>query len=293
MNVEVRGLSKAFGPISAVTDLSFEAGAGSVTGFLGPNGAGKTTTMRMTLGLVTPTSGTATFGGRRYADLPRPSATVGAVLDGAGFHPAHTALDHLRVYARMGRYGRARAEEVADLTGVSAFAGRPTRTLSTGMRQRLSLATALLGDPQVLLLDEPSNGLDPEGIAWLRHFVRELAADGRTVLISSHALGEIEHMADHVVVIRDGRLVTTGPITGLYGPATVLVRSPQAGLFAAGLTAGGVRVEHPQPGLLRIHGLSTAEVAAAAASHGIALHEITPERPTLEQAFLHLTGGSR
>ncbi|GAA3427276.1 ABC transporter ATP-binding protein [Streptosporangium sandarakinum] len=293
MNIEARGLTKAFGPISAVTDLSFEAEAGIVTGFLGPNGAGKTTTMRMMLGLVTPTSGTATFGGHRYADLPHPSATVGAVLDSAGFHPAHTAHDHLRVYARMGRHGTARVNQVADLTGVSAFAGRPTRTLSTGMRQRLSLATALLGDPQVLLLDEPSNGLDPEGIAWLRQFVRELATDGRTILISSHVLGEIEHMADHVVVIRDGRLVTTGPITGLYGTATVLVRAPQADLFAARLMASGVRVEHPQPDLLRIHGLSTAQVADAAASHGVTLHEITPERPTLEQAFLHLTGGSR
>ncbi|MFI7700003.1 ABC transporter ATP-binding protein [Nonomuraea sp. NPDC049480] len=293
MNIEVHGLTKAFGPISAVTDLSFEAGAGIVTGFLGPNGAGKTTTMRMMLGLVTPTSGTATFGGHRYADLPHPSATVGAVLDSAGFHPAHTARDHLRVYARMGRYGTARLKQVADLTGVPVFADRPTRTLSTGMRQRLSLATALLGDPQVLLLDEPSNGLDPEGIAWLRQFVRELAADGRTILISSHVLGEIEHMADHVVVIRDGRLVTTGPIAGLYGTAAVLIRSPQADLFAARLMASGIRVEHPQPDYLRIHGLSTAEVATAAASHSVTLHEITPEHPTLEQAFLHLTGGSR
>ncbi|KAB8188990.1 ATP-binding cassette domain-containing protein [Nonomuraea phyllanthi] len=292
MNVEVRGLTKTFGPASAVTDLSFEARAGIVTGFLGPNGAGKTTTMRMMLGLVAPTSGTATFGGRRYADLSHPSASVGAVLDSAGFHPAHTARDHLRVYARMGRYGPARVEQVADLTGVSAFADRLTRTLSTGMRQRLSLATALLGDPQVLLLDEPSNGLDPQGIAWLRHFVRELAAAGRTILVSSHVLGEIENTADHVVVIRDGRLVTTGPITGLYATATVLARSPQADLFAAKLGQSGIRVERRQPDLLRVHRLSTAEVAAAAASHGVMLHEITPERPTLEQAFLDLTGGS-
>ncbi|MEU8249765.1 ATP-binding cassette domain-containing protein [Nonomuraea sp. NPDC048916] len=293
MKIEVRDLTKTFGSISAVTDLSFDVGEGTVTGFLGPNGAGKTTTMRMMLGLIAPTSGTATFGGRRYSDLPRPSAAVGAVLDSAGFHPAHTARDHLRVYARMGRYGAARVRHVADLTGVSAFAGRLTSTLSTGMRQRLSLATALLGDPQVLLLDEPSNGLDPEGIAWLRHLVRELAADGRTILVSSHVLGEVEHMADRVVVIRDGHLVTTAPVTELYGPATVLVRSPQADLFAAGLTKAGTRVERSRPDLLRIHGLSTAEIAAAATSRGITLHEITPERPTLEQAFLHLTGGPR
>ncbi|MDP9869350.1 MULTISPECIES: ABC transporter ATP-binding protein [Streptosporangium] len=293
MNIEARGLTKAFGSVSAVTDLSFEVGAGVVTGFLGPNGAGKSTTMRMMLGLVAADSGTATFGGRRYADLPRPSDAVGAVLDSAGFHPAHTARDHLRVYARMGRYGAGRVRQVADLTGVSAFADRPTRALSTGMRQRLSLATALLGDPQVLLLDEPSNGLDPEGIAWLRHFVRDLAADGRTILVSSHVLGEIEHMADHVVVIRDGRLVATGPVTELYGTAAVLVRSPRADLFAARLAENGIRVERPRPDLLRVLGLSTAEVAAAAAAHGIVLHEITPERPTLEQTFLHLTGGSR
>ncbi|MGV9774117.1 ABC transporter ATP-binding protein [Streptosporangium sp. NPDC003464] len=293
MNIEARGLTKAFGSVSAVTDLSFEVGAGVVTGFLGPNGAGKSTTMRMMLGLVAADSGTTTFGGRRYADLPRPSDAVGAVLDSAGFHPAHTARDHLRVYARMGRYGAGRVRQVADLTGVSAFADRQTRALSTGMRQRLSLATALLGDPQVLLLDEPSNGLDPEGIAWLRRFVRDLAADGRTILVSSHVLGEIEHMADHVVVIRDGRLVATGPVTELYGTAAVLVRSPRADLFAARLAENGIRVERPRPDLLRVLGLSTAEVAAAAAAHGIVLHEITPERPTLEQTFLHLTGGSR
>lgn len=234
MKIEVRGLTKTFGQVTAVSDLSFDVAPGAVTGFLGPNGAGKTTTMRMMLDLIAPGSGTVTYAGRRYSDLKRPSATVGAVLDGAGFHPACTARDHLRLYARMGGYGRARAAEVADLTGVSAFGGRATRALSTGMRQRLNLATALLGDPRVLLLDEPSNGLDPEGIAWLRGFLRGLAAEGRTVLVSSHVLTEVEHLVDHVVVIRDGRLVLTRPVAEL----------------------------------------------------------ITPERPTLEEAFLHLTGGS-
>lgn len=292
MRIEVRGLTKTFGPVAAVTDLSFDVAPGAVTGFLGPNGAGKTTTMRMMLGLVAPTSGTATIGGRRYADLSAPTATVGAVLDSSGFHPAHTARDHLRVYARMGRYGQARATEVADLTGVSAFADRRTGTLSTGMRQRLNLATALLGDPRVLLLDEPSNGLDPEGIAWLRRFLRDLAAEGRTILVSSHVLGEIEQTADHVVMIQNGRLVTTAPISALYGTAAVLVHSPQADLLATHLPEA-TRVETPQPGVLRIHGLTTAQVAATAASHGIPLHEITLERPTLEAAFLNLTGGSR
>ncbi len=308
-DITVRGLTKTFGPVTAVSDLSFGAAPGTVTGFLGSNGAGKTTTMRMMLGLITPTSGTATIGGKRYAELPRPSATVGAVLDSSGFHPSHTALDHLRVYARMGRYGTTRVARVADLTGVSAFAGRTTRTLSTGMRQRLNLATALLGDPRVLLLDEPGNGLDPEGIAWLRQFLRDLAAEGRTILVSSHVLGEVEQMADHVVVICDGRLVTAGPIVELCGTAAVLVRSPQADLLKAwllgdeaggmgrgespGEAGGEVRVETTRPGALRIHGLTTVQVAAVAASRGIPLYEITLERPTLERAFLHLTGEAR
>ncbi|MER6177308.1 ATP-binding cassette domain-containing protein [Streptosporangium sp. NPDC001681] len=290
MSIEVRGLTKAFGPVSAVTDLTFQAAPGTVTGFLGPNGAGKTTTMRMMLGLVAPTSGTATIDGKRYADLARPSATVGAVLDGSGFHPAHTALRHLRIYSRMGGYGKARALQVAELTGVSAFAGRATRTLSTGMRQRLNLATALLGDPHVLLLDEPGNGLDPEGIAWMRTFLRDLAAEGRTILISSHVLGEIEQTADRVVVIHQGRLIATGPISELYGKTAVLVRSPQAERLRSHLT---VPTEVLGPDTLRIHDMTTAQVATAAADHGIALHEITPERPTLEQAFLNLTGDHR
>ncbi|MFI6710810.1 ABC transporter ATP-binding protein [Nonomuraea sp. NPDC050478] len=292
MKVEVRGLTKTFGPVAAVTGLSFDVAPGAVTGFLGPNGAGKTTTMRMMLDLVAPGSGTVTYAGRRYSDLARPSAAVGAVLDGAGFHPACTARDHLRIYARMGRHGAARVAEVADLTGVSAFGDRATRTLSTGMRQRLNLATALLGDPGVLLLDEPGNGLDPEGIAWLRGFLRAMAAEGRTILVSSHVLGEVEHLADHVVVIRDGRLVLDRPMAELYGSAAVVIHSPQAEAFAARLAERGTQVGQPRPGVLRVHGLTTAEIATLAASYGVVLHEITPERPTLEQTFLHLTGGS-
>ncbi|MGW7478715.1 ABC transporter ATP-binding protein [Nonomuraea muscovyensis] len=289
--IEVRGLTKTFGDVAAVTDLSFDVAPGAVTGFLGPNGAGKTTTMRMMLGLVTPTSGTATFGGARYTDLRRPTSTVGAVLDSAGFHPGHTALDHLRVYARMGRHGEARVRHVAELTGVTAFAGRGTRALSTGMRQRLNLATALLGDPRALLLDEPGNGLDPEGIAWLRRFLRGLAAEGRTILVSSHVLAEIEQLADRVVVISGGRLAATAAVGELSGAPAVHVRSPQAGPLAAALP--GARVERLAPDALRIHGLTLPEVAAAAAAAGVPLHAITLERPTLEQMFLHLTGGSR
>ncbi|MFI7453344.1 ABC transporter ATP-binding protein [Nonomuraea sp. NPDC049714] len=291
--IQVRGLTKRFGSVAAVTDLSFDVAPGTVTGFLGPNGAGKTTTMRMLLGLVTPTSGTATIGGRRYADLPRPTATVGALLDGSGFHPSHTALDHLRLYARMGGYDARRVEWVAERTGVSEFARRGTRGLSTGMRQRLNLATALLGDPRVLVLDEPGNGLDPEGIAWLRGFLRERAEQGCAVLVSSHQLAEVEQVADRVVVIRDGRLVATASTAELSGARSVLVRSPRTDLLRACLPAEGGEVEEAGSDALRVHGLTAEQVATAAAAHGVPLHEITPERPTLEKAFLHLTKESR
>ncbi|TMR10758.1 ATP-binding cassette domain-containing protein [Nonomuraea turkmeniaca] len=293
--IEVRGLSKTFGAVTAVSDLSFDVAAGIVTAFLGPNSAGKTTTMRMLLGLVTPNAGVATIGGRRYADLPHPSSQVGAVLDTSGFHPAHTAHAHLRLYARMGGHPRSRVGEVMDLTGVAAFAGRRTRTLSTGMRQRLHLATALLGDPRVLVLDEPGNGLDPEGIAWLRRFLRDLAGQDRTILVSSHVLSEVEQMAEHVVVVREGRLVAAGAVANLYGAAAVHLRSPQAGQLRTvllGRREPAVTVEATGSDALRVHGLTSAEIAADAAAHGIALHEITPERPTLEKLFLDLAGGT-
>ncbi|WP_245647213.1 ABC transporter ATP-binding protein [Microtetraspora niveoalba] len=295
-DIEVRGLTKTFGTVEAVADLGFTVAPGTVTAFLGPNGSGKTTTMRMLLGLVTPTSGHATIGGLRYAELPRPAATVGAVLDTSGFHPDHTARDHLGVYARLGGFAPSRVREVMDLVGVTPFAGRRTRALSTGMRRRLHLATALLGDPRVLLLDEPGNGLDPEGIAWLRRFLRELAAEGRTILVSSHVLSEVEQMAEHAVMIRGGRLVAAGAVTDLYGEAAVRVRSPQAGPLTAALLAahpGAVRVETVEPDTLRVHGLSTAAIAAEATARGVPLHEITPERPTLEHAFLQLTGNNQ
>lgn len=215
MTIEVRALTKRFSEVTAVDDLSFDVRHGEVTGFLGPNGAGKTTTMRMILGLVTPTSGSATVNGVRYADLPNPPGTVGAVLDKSDFHPARSGHDHLRVYARMGGHSDTRIAEVLDLVGATSYAHRKTKGFSTGMRQRLSLATALLGDPEVLLLDEPGNGLDPEGIAWLRTFLRALAREGRTVLVSSHVLSEAEQMVDQVVIIRAGQLVTTGDIAEL------------------------------------------------------------------------------
>lgn len=237
--IRVRQLRKVFGTassaVTAVEDLSFDVEPGAVTGFLGPNGAGKTTTLRMILGLVTPTAGTATIGERRYADLPNPSGTVGAVLDKSAFHPGRTCRDHLRVYARMGGYPDSRVAEVLDLVGATSYAHRQARGLSTGMRQRLNLATALLGDPRVLILDEPSNGLDPEGIAWLRRFLRDLAEQGRTVLVSSHVLSEAEQMVDHVVIISRGRLVTAGPLTEVTRHGTL--EQTYLALTGAGATA--------------------------------------------------------
>lgn len=213
--LECQGLTKRFGPVEAVTDLTFAVEPGRVTGFLGPNGSGKTTTLRMLLGLVTPDAGTALVEGRRYRDLPDPARTVGAVLEASNFHPGRTGRDHLRVYADMLGCPTARVEEVLALTGIADAAHRKAGGYSTGMRQRLNLATALLGDPPVLVLDEPTNGLDPEGIAWLRRLLRDFAADGRTVLVASHVLSEAERLVDDVVVMHRGRLLTTGPLAAL------------------------------------------------------------------------------
>ncbi|MEU7845342.1 ATP-binding cassette domain-containing protein [Micromonospora sp. NPDC049114] len=293
--IEVSCLTKRYGDVTAVHDLSFTVQPGVVTGFLGPNGAGKTTTMRMMTGLVSPTSGTATIGGLPYGQLARPSRTVGAVFDANAFHPGHTARDHLRVYAAMGGYPDSRVTTLLDLLGLAEAAHRRTRGFSTGMRQRLNLATALLGDPRVLLLDEPGNGLDPEGVSWLRGFLRQFADEGRTVLISSHALGEIQQLVDDVVVIRRGELVAAGPCSRLAGPPAVLVTSPDADALAAVLTAdppnGGTapHVEAVRPDRLRVRGLDAPSIADLAAAHHVRVHELVVETPSLEELFLHLT----
>jgi ABC-2 type transport system ATP-binding protein len=216
--VSVHGLGKRFGPVTAVRDLTFDVAAGRVTGFLGPNGAGKSTTLRMILGLVRPTAGTALIGGRRYADLPEPRRTVGAVLEATGFHPGRRGRDHLRVAARAAGLPAGRVDEVLDRVGLNDAAGRRVRGYSLGMRQRLGLAGALLGDPEVLILDEPGNGLDPAGTAWLRGLMRALAGEGRTVLYSSHVLAEVAQTVDHLVVVHDGALGYAGPRDGLAGP---------------------------------------------------------------------------
>jgi len=218
----VRGLTKTFGPVTAVREVSFRAPAGQVTGLLGPNGSGKTTTLRATLGLVRPTAGTALIGGLAYRSLPRPRRIVGAMLEATGFHPGRRARDHLRVLAAAADVPDRRVDAVLDQVGLADAAGRRVRGFSLGMKQRLSLAAALLGDPQVLLLDEPANGLDPAGIAWLRGLLRGLADEGRTILVASHVLGEVAQTADRVVIVSAGRLRFAGPLDELGGTGTAL-----------------------------------------------------------------------
>jgi ABC-2 type transport system ATP-binding protein len=291
----VSGLTKRFGEILAVDNLSFTVEPGSVTGFLGPNGAGKTTTLRTLLGLVHPTAGGATIGGQRYADIEQPLRVVGAVLEAASFHPARSARNHLRAYCAAAGIPDPRADEVLELVGLTGAARRKVRGFSLGMRQRLGLAFALLGDPQVLLLDEPANGLDPEGIRWLRGFLRHYADTGRTVLVSSHLLGEVEHVADRVIILARGRLVREGTLAELRsGQSTsVLVRSPQTDKLTDEIRQlTGNEVTRVGPGELRVSGVDAAAVGHAAFVAGIELHELATQRSDLEDIFLQLTGNA-
>lgn len=289
--IVVSGLAKNFGPVKAVDNLSFTVEPGTVTGFLGPNGAGKTTTLRCLLGLVTPTAGGATIGGEPYAHLSTPARTVGALLEASSFHPARTARNHLRVYCTVSGLPTKRADEVLDLVGLSGAARRKVKGFSMGMRQRLGLAAALLGDPKVLVLDEPANGLDPEGIVWLREFLRRLAGEGRTILVSSHVLSEVEQTVDHIVIINNGSLVRQGRLDELaehHGHA-VLVRSPEAERLAGALD-GKATIERLPDGGLRVTGMDTAEVGHVAFTEQVELHELATERSDLEQIFFALTG---
>lgn len=289
--IEVSHLTKTFGQVRAVDDLSFTVRPGRVTGFLGPNGAGKTTTLRMLLGLVQPTAGTATIGGRRYTALDRPMRTVGAALEAADFHPGRTALDHLRVYAPQAGVPDRRAHEVLDLVGLGGAAKRRVGGFSLGMRQRLALATTLLGDPPVLLLDEPANGLDPEGIRWLRDLLRALAAQGRTVLVSSHVLSEVQQTVDDVVIIAGGRLVhasTLAELSGLAEPRVRVASPDGAALDALVARAGWQRVAG-SPGVAELVGTDVATVGHAAFAAGIELHELAAHGVGLEDVFLRLT----
>ena len=286
--LDVVGLTKRFGDVVALDDLSFSVEPGVVTGFLGPNGAGKTTTLRCLLGLVTPNAGSATIGGRRYADLERPQATVGAALEASDFHPGRSARAHLQVMALAGGLPSSRVEEMLAQVALSEFADRRVGGYSLGMRQRLALAQALLGDPPVLILDEPANGLDPAGIAWLRQLLRTLAGEGRTVLVSSHVLGEVQQTVDDVVVIARGRLVRQGSLASLEtGPTAVLVRTPTPELLREALAPYVVTAV---AGRLRVEGASTERVGHLAHEHGVELHELTAEASDLERIFLDLTG---
>jgi ABC-2 type transport system ATP-binding protein len=285
--IDVVGLTKRFGTVLALDDLSFSVRPGVVTGFLGPNGAGKTTTLRCLLGLVSPTAGTVTIDGRAYRDIHDPLRTVGAALEAASFHPGRSARAHLEVMALAGGLPTARVGEVLTLVGMTEFADRRVGGYSLGMRQRLALAQALLGDPPVLVLDEPANGLDPAGIAWLRHFLRALAGEGRTVVISSHVLSEVQQTVDDVVVIARGRLVRQGALADLEGgPAAVLVRTPTPTLLRDALASYAVT---EVDGRLRVEGGTTDEVGHLAHAAGVELHELTAEASDLEKVFLRMT----
>ncbi|MGE3812057.1 MAG: ATP-binding cassette domain-containing protein [Candidatus Nanopelagicales bacterium] len=290
--VVVDDLSKHFGGVVAVDHLSFSVEPGRVTGFLGPNGAGKTTTLRCLLGLVAPTSGSATIGGRAYHDITAPTRVVGSALEATGFHPGRSATNHLRVLARAGGLDEKRVPDVLAIVGLGDVGDRGVGGFSLGMRQRLQLAAALLGDPGVLVLDEPANGLDPEGIAWLRAFLRYLAGEGRTVLVSSHVLSEVEQTVDDVVIIAGGRLVRACPLSELTtesGHVVVRTPSPQqlADAIAAHSPAAAVRPE--DDGSVTVEGLDPAEVGHVAFASGVELHELRRASSDLEQIFLSLT----
>jgi ABC-2 type transport system ATP-binding protein len=291
--LKVASLTKSFGrlkPVTAVRDLTFEVRPGRVTGFLGPNGSGKTTTLRCLLGLVAPSAGAALIDGSPYRDLPRPAEVVGAALEASGFHPGRTGRNHLRVLATASGFPDARADAVLEQVGLTQAARRRVVEYSLGMRQRLALAAALLGEPTALVLDEPANGLDPEGIAWLRTFLRAQAAEGRTVLVSSHVLAEVQQTVDDVVIIKEGRLVHAGPLAALAEASRIVVRSPEADRLAAVLAArAGTRVERSADGALTVVGITAAEIGHLAFAEGCELHELTTRADGLEQVFLELT----
>jgi ABC-2 type transport system ATP-binding protein len=285
------GLRKVFGEVTAVDGLSFSVEPGSVTGFLGPNGAGKTTTLRMILGLAEPTSGTGTISGVAYAHLPAPGRTVGAVLEATSFHPGRSARNHLRVFCAAAGLPDKRADEVLELVGLTEAARYPVRGFSLGMRQRLGLATALLGNPRVLLLDEPANGLDPEGIVWLRGLLRHFAdVDGRTVLVSSHVLSEVEQTVDRVVIIARGRLIYEGRLSDFEGAsAGVVVRTPTPDKLSAALAPLDVKVSARPDGSVAVLGATLEAVGRAAWEAHVELHELRAGSSSLEETFLRLT----
>ena len=292
MEIETSGLWKRYGSTLAVEDLSFTVRPGRVTGFAGPNGAGKSTTMRLILGLDAPDAGEARIGGRAYGRIERPLCKVGALLETGGFHPGRRARDHLLWLARSNDIDRRRVDAVLSTVGLESAAKRRVGGFSLGMRQRLGLAAALLGDPGVLMLDEPVNGLDPEGIRWIRGFLRALAAEGRTVFVSSHLMSEIEGTADHLIVVRNGKLIADAPVGDLLATAAnsrVAVRTHRAGPLMTVLADAGARVESAGDDRLTVTGLDAERIADLAALEGIPLYELAPARASLEDVFLEMT----
>jgi ABC-2 type transport system ATP-binding protein len=290
--IEVQGLTKRYGDVVAVDGLSFEVQPGHVTGFLGPNGSGKSTTMRMIMGLAAPDAGEASINGRLFHTLPWPLREVGALLDARTFHPSRSAFDHLKALAQTNRIPVSRVDEVLEVVGLHGVARRRAGEFSLGMSQRLGIASALLGDPPVLLFDEPVNGLDPEGILWVRNLLQSLAAEGRTVLVSSHLLSEMALTAEHLVVIGRGRLIadtSVGEFVGRGCRGKVRVRTPRCEDLMSVLEGSGGAVAVAPDGALLVGGLGAAVIGDLAAAKGIALHELAPEMGSLEQAFMELT----
>jgi ABC-2 type transport system ATP-binding protein len=290
--IEVEGLTKRYGGREAVSNLSFTVPRGRVTGFVGPNGAGKSTTMRVILGLAAADGGEALVDGHPYKELHAPLGQVGALLEATAFHPGRRARDHLLWLAESNDIPKSRVAEVLDLAGLSQVANRRAGGFSLGMRQRLGIAAALLGDPPALILDEPVNGLDPEGVRWIRGLLRSLAAEGRAVLVSSHLMSELEDTADHVVVIGRGRLIADAPVADLVAAASdasVTVRTPDTGAAMNALADAGAVVTSPGGDVLSVVGLAAEEVADLMAARSLRLYELTPHRATLEEAYMSLT----
>jgi ABC-type multidrug transport system, ATPase component len=287
--IEVRDLTKRFGSITAVDNLSFTVEPGRITGFLGPNGAGKTTTLRMLLGLVRPDSGIATIGGQRYSEIVTPQRVVGSALEATNFHPGRSGRNHLRVLADTAGIESKRVDEMLELVGIPAAARQRAGGYSMGMRQRLGLAAALLGDPQVLLLDEPANGLDPEGIRWLRLLLRHLSSQGRTILISSHMLSEVEQTVDDVIIIANGRFIQQGAVADLHGDKRSIVRTTDAPALVRALMVAGVQAHATDATTLEAIGDDMARVGDIALRADLPIHELRAYQTDLEDLFFQLT----
>ena len=292
--IEINGISKRFGSVQAVSNLSFSVETGRVTGFLGPNGAGKSTTLRVLLGLVHSDGGSATFDGQRFEELAEPSAEVGAVLEDASFHPGRSGRNHLRILAAAGGHPASRVDEVLELVGIANAGNRRVKGYSMGMRQRLAIAAALLGDPEVLILDEPANGLDPPGIRWMRELLRSEAGRGRAVLVSSHLLSEVSQSVDDIVVISHGKLRASGSLQQVIGQAeggVTRVRARDGDALGRALSAAGFEYEQDDSGALLVRGVASEAIGQAANEHRVALSELVPVGPSLEDVFFELTQG--